>query len=74
MALLHDRIGVIIETRICPDHLEKPIATVVDGNITLECCCTNFEVDCYLKIIGMLRSDLEKAKQELSEKEDVEEH
>lgn len=67
MTLLHDRIGVIIETEICPDHFKKPVATVIDGNITLECCCVDFEIGCYLKIITMLRGEAEQAKQQLYE-------
>ncbi len=53
----HQEVKRIIEEKICERHHLHPKVYVNDGRFTLTCCCDNFKMECYNKIIAMLKED-----------------
>ena len=52
---IYARIKTQVESEPCPVHHKYPIASIVNDNVVLTCCCTDFEIDCYNEIIDILQ-------------------
>ncbi len=49
------RIKLQVENRSCPVHHRFPVAHILNDNVVLTCCCTDFEMDCYNEILDILQ-------------------
>jgi hypothetical protein len=43
-----------VKQQICTVHHMSPSLSLVDGQIALQCCCTEFKIKCYKIIIEAL--------------------
>ena len=44
----------LLENTRCPVHKKKPKISVLNGNISISCCCDAFETECFENIKQLL--------------------
>ncbi|HTD42263.1 MAG TPA: hypothetical protein VK671_16650 [Mucilaginibacter sp.] len=49
------RIKSEITRMTCPVHRQKPVIEIIDGRVKLECCCSDFKIECLQTIISLLQ-------------------
>jgi hypothetical protein len=44
----------LVEHKTCPVHNQKPSIQIIDDQIKVKCCCSDFKITCLKKIIRLL--------------------
>lgn len=60
MTTLHEGVKTTVQLKTCRIHHKHPVISIDDGKFTLLCCCDDFKMECYNKIINLLRQDRSK--------------
>jgi len=56
MSGLHDEIKSVILLEFCETHHKHPVIVLHDGRFTLSCCCDEFKMHCYDRVICLLKA------------------
>jgi hypothetical protein len=54
---LNQHVKLVIDLTICPIHGKKPLIEIADNYVTFECCCIDFKIACFQKLIKILEAD-----------------
>ncbi|MGZ3767218.1 MAG: hypothetical protein ACXVB0_14105 [Mucilaginibacter sp.] len=58
---IKDQVKFVVEATTCAVHHEKPLLTLFDGDIQLQCCCDDFKLSCYYLMLEVLLDNKHKA-------------